>query len=144
MKRLPGLTLVATTAILLGLAQIVVSLAYFGADALEAAWLRGDMGGISAFAADVMGVGLIAVGIGGMVFGIAAMRPRMWAWPLGVGIYLLAIAGAIFMLFLTQTSVVAAVSGVVSALIVWYLSTEDARAAFDQEIVHHGRRPHAV
>jgi len=148
MKRPAGLTFVGVVAIILGLAQIVVSLGYFniaGLASLQASWLQGDMASVTSAAAYAMGIGLVVLGVAGIVFAIAALGMRTWAWTLGVATYLLAIAGSIVTIFGTQTGATAAVTGIVSALIAWYLSTYEVREAFGQEpAAAGGRRPHAV
>lgn len=148
MKRPGGLTLVAVVAILLGVAQIAVSLGYFdiaGLEFLRESWLLGDVATVATAVSYGIGIGLIVLGIMGIVFAIGALGMRRWAWSVGLAAYLLGIAGAIFMLFMTQTAAAAAATGVVSALMAWYLSTDDVREAFGQETtIAGGHRPHAV
>ncbi len=148
MRRPTGLTFVAVLAIVLGLAQIAVSLGYFDIATLgflRAEWLVGDVGAAVSSVAYGIGIGLVVLGVMGIAFGIGALGVRKWAWPIGIATYLLAIAGAIFMLFVTETAVAAAVTGVVSALFAWYLSTDDVRQAFGQETTAAGgQRPHVV
>ncbi len=148
MKRPAGITFVAVVAIILGLAQIGVALGYFNIaslEFLEASWLRGDVVSISSSVLYAMGAGLALLGVMGIAYGIGAFGVKAWAWPLGVATYLLGVAGSIVMLFMTQTAATAAVSGVVSALMAWYLSTHEVREAFGQEAAAAGgQRPHAV
>jgi hypothetical protein len=148
MKRPAGFTLVVALAILLGIAQVVVSLGYFNIAnlaSLQTSWLQGDLSSVISTAAYAMGAALAALGLAGIVFAIGALGMRTWAWTLGVAVYLLGVAGAIFMLFMTGTAVAAAVTGVLSAIFAWYLSTDDVRDAFGQEVrTAGGHRPHAV
>jgi len=148
MKRPAGITFVAVVAVILGLAQIGVALGYFNIaslEFLEVSWLRGDVASISSNVLYATGAGLALLGVLGIAYGIGALGVRAWAWTLGVATYLLGIAGSVVMLFVTQTALTAAVTGIVSALMAWYLSTQEVREAFGQEsATAGGQRPHAV
>jgi hypothetical protein len=148
MKRPPALVVVTIVAMVLGTAQVVAAAGYLkiaGFEALQATWLRGDLGAVSSTAIYIAGIGLIVVGLSGIVFGVSALFMQRWAWALGVATYIIGVFGGVLWLFATQAGVAAGGTGILSAMIAWYLSTYDVREAFGQQIAAPGgHRPHAV
>jgi hypothetical protein len=133
MKRTMGMTAVATVAIVLGIALVGASLGYFGMTALQLHFLMGEFEALSSTQMNAMGVALALFGVVSVLFGVGAIGMHRWAWLTGMLLFALEIVAALILLVMTQASVVAATMGITGAIVFWYLSTYDVRAAFGLE-----------
>jgi hypothetical protein len=133
MKRPLGMTAVATVAIVLGVALVVASAGYLGITALQLHVVMGEFEALSTTQMYGLGVALALFGFASVVFGIGAIGMHRWAWLTGMLLFGLEIVAALVLLVMTQASVVAAAMGITGAIVFWYLSTYDVRAAFGLE-----------
>jgi hypothetical protein len=148
MKRPGGLVAIAVVALVVGAAQIVASLGYFeiaSIDWLAITELTGDLTGYVSAVSYAAGAALAALGLGALVFGVAALAMRGWAWVLGTAVFALDVLLALAMLLAAGIGVTAGVIGIVGAVMLWYLSVPEVREAFGHP-VHPvtGGRPHAA
>ncbi len=132
MKRPTGVTILAVLAIFFGIANILLSLPYFGVTAVIAP-LVGAIGDMAASTAMWFGLGLLVAGIVQLATGIGAMNMSPWAWVVGVlafGANLIVAVLAMITIGFTSGMVL---SAAVAALLFGYLFTRDVRLAFDHE-----------
>ncbi|MDH4140903.1 MAG: hypothetical protein OEV43_10090, partial [Coriobacteriia bacterium] len=136
MKRPSGLMVVALLALVIGAAQILVALGYFGLAAFDWLAITELTGDLTEYAIEVsyaFGAALGVLGLGALVFGIGSLAMRAWAWTLGVVVYAIQIVLAVAMLLMFGIGVNSGVVGIAGAIILWYLSVPQVREAFGHE-----------
>ena len=142
MNRPNGITVIAWVAIVFGAIGALVSvLAIFGSFAVLAlgtavAGFAGFMAGLVALVSSVVGVAMGALAV---VFGVGALGLKPSAWRLGVWLAYVGMAWAVLDVVLVLVSHPAGVFGAllgaivsiaISLVLLWYLYTDEVRAAF--------------
>jgi hypothetical protein len=120
-----GITILGVLAIVSGILGILGGLAAVGLGTFLAITMPG-----TAPALGVLGLTALAISIVTLVLGIGFLLLKSWAWPAGVILEGLSILNAILTVILVQDIVGAAISIVLSGVIVWYLDKAHVRAAF--------------
>jgi hypothetical protein len=134
MKRPTAIPVIAILALIVGVVQVVASLAYLGAfgDVLStyASWTPVSL----AIGSGVVGTTLLVVSLGLILFGLGAFGLRSWAWTLGVVASVLNFVAAAYLAFAaTSLTIWPVVSLLAAAVIAGYLYMGEVREAFGHE-----------
>jgi hypothetical protein len=125
-----GITIAASVVLVTGIASIIAGIALLGWTGTGLVPTSGD--------AEVSGATALIVGAIGIAAGLALSTLRRWAWILGVvatGLGIGAAAWAVLRHGLDGVVWVAAVTGVVSLVVLAYLLRWSVRAAFGRQAI---------
>jgi hypothetical protein len=144
MKRPTGVTVLSWLAIIAGAAEALASLGYLGFSAMVIPFVTvGSLASYGVAVVTLFGLGMLALGIAAVVFGIGALGLRSWAWPLGVTVFGIDALLAVVEIAFAGTAglTVGVLGGLLLAIgIVTYLNTDKVRGVFGRS--HH--EPHAT
>ena len=133
MDRPRGLTIIAWLALIGGVLQILGSLGLVGIGAFG--MLIGSTGTLRLAVGRGFGfpmwtgIALMLFGVAGVVLGYGMLEERSWSWTMGITLYVLNLIGAIVLLLTTGLGATVLFVGILSAVILGYLSTSIARDA---------------
>lgn len=135
MKRPVGVTILAVIAIIYGAFSLLVALLGVAGIAIDLSGALNRSTGYNVPTLVYAVIGDVILGVLYLIFGIGSLQLKGWAWTTGVVALALDVLRQLVGLFILQgfsvsKLVVAIITVVVAALVIWYLFRPNVRAAF--------------